>query len=64
MNRRPQVAEMVAKFADTMPLGRLAEPDEIRPGSVLLGPLASYMTGVDLLGSKPESEVCLIQGGR
>ncbi len=50
MNRRPEVAELVAEFADTTPLGRLAEPEEIAgPVLFLLGSAASYVTGVDLL---------------
>lgn len=50
MNRRPEVAELVVEFADTTPMGRLAEPDEIAgPVLFLLGGAASYITGVDLL---------------
>ena len=50
MNRRPEVAGLVAEFADTTPLGRLAEPEEIAgPVLFLLGPAAGYITGVDLL---------------
>ena len=50
MNRRPEVADLVAEFANTTPLGRLAEPDEIAgPVLFLLGAAASYITGVDLL---------------
>lgn len=50
MNRRPEVTELVAEFADTTPLGRLAEPEEIAgPVLFLLGRAASYVTGVDLL---------------
>ena len=50
MNRRPEVADLVAEFADTTPLGRLAEPEEIAgPVLFLLGPAAGYITGVDLL---------------
>lgn len=50
MNRRPEVADLVAEFADTTPLGRLAEPEEVAgPVLFLLGPAAGYITGVDLL---------------
>ena len=50
MNRRPEVADLIVEFADTTPLGRLAEPDEIAgPVLFLLGQAASYITGVDLL---------------
>lgn len=50
MNRRPEVTDLVAEFADTTPLGRLAEPDEIAgPVLFLLGEAATYVTGVDLL---------------
>lgn len=50
MNRRPEVTDLVAEFADTTPLGRLAEPDEIAgPVLFLLGGAATYVTGVDLL---------------
>lgn len=50
MNRRPEVTDLVAEFADTTPLGRLAEPDEIAgPVLFLLGEAATFVTGVDLL---------------
>ncbi len=50
MNRRPVVAGLIAEFANTTPMGRLAEPDEIAgPVLFLLGQAASYVTGIDLL---------------
>lgn len=50
MNQRPEVADLIVEFADTTPMGRLAEPDEIAgPTLFLLGPAASYITGVDLI---------------
>jgi NAD(P)-dependent dehydrogenase (short-subunit alcohol dehydrogenase family) len=50
MNKRPAVADLVAEFAASTPIGRLAEPAEIAgPTLFLLSPAASYVTGVDLL---------------
>lgn len=50
MNRRPEVADLITEFADTTPMGRLAEPEEIAgPVLFLLSQAASYVTGVDLL---------------
>lgn len=50
MNRRPEVAAKVAEFADTTPLGRLAQPEEIAwPTLFLLSSGAAYITGAELL---------------
>lgn len=50
MNRRPQVADDVERFADETPLKRLADPMEIAgPVVFLLSDAASFCTGADLL---------------
>lgn len=50
MNKRPEVAEQTVEFAASTPIGRLADPVEIAgPTLFLLGPAASFVTGVDLL---------------
>jgi NAD(P)-dependent dehydrogenase (short-subunit alcohol dehydrogenase family) len=50
MNRRPEVADQVAKFESDTPLGRMATVDElVGPAIFLLSDAASFCTGVDLV---------------
>lgn len=50
MARHPDVWEHVQAYAKDIPLGRLAEPDElVGPTVFLLSEAASYCTGVNLL---------------
>lgn len=50
MNKRPEVAEQVVKFAADTPMGRLAEVGEmVGPAVFLLSNAASFCTGVDLI---------------
>ncbi len=50
MNRRPEVADEVERFADETPMKRLADPMEIAgPVVFLLSDAASFCTGADLL---------------
>ena len=50
MNRRPEVAEQVKRFAADTPLGRMADPGElVGPAVFLLSDAASFCTGVDLI---------------
>jgi NAD(P)-dependent dehydrogenase (short-subunit alcohol dehydrogenase family) len=50
MNRRPEVAEQVKKFAADTPMGRMATPDEmVGPALFLSSPAASFVTGIDLV---------------
>ena len=50
MNRRPEVAEQVKKFAADTPMGRMATPDEmVGPAVFLASRAASFVTGIDLI---------------
>jgi len=50
MNRRPEIAEQLKVFAAETPMARIATVDEmVGPAIFLLGPAASFVTGVDLL---------------
>ncbi len=50
MNKRPEVAQQVIKFAADTPMGRLAEVGEmVGPAVFLLSNAASFCTGVDLV---------------
>jgi NAD(P)-dependent dehydrogenase (short-subunit alcohol dehydrogenase family) len=50
MNKRPEVAEQLKAFASETPMARIASVDEmVGPTIFLLGPAASFVTGVDLL---------------
>jgi NAD(P)-dependent dehydrogenase (short-subunit alcohol dehydrogenase family) len=50
MNKRPEVAEQVKKFAADTPMGRMATPDEmVGPAIFLLSQAASFVTGIDLV---------------
>ena len=50
MNKRPEVAQQVKKFAGDTPMGRLAEVGEmVGPAVFLLSGAASFCTGVDLV---------------
>ncbi|MGC4000781.1 MAG: SDR family oxidoreductase [Anaeromyxobacter sp.] len=50
MNKRPEVAEQVKKFAADTPMQRMATPDEmVGPAVFLVSQAASFVTGVDLI---------------
>ena len=50
MNRRPEVADHVRRFAEETPMQRLAEVDEmVGPAVFLLSRAASFVTGHDLV---------------
>jgi len=50
MNRRPEVAEQLSKFAGETPMARIARVEEmVGPAVFLSSPAASFVTGHDLL---------------
>jgi NAD(P)-dependent dehydrogenase (short-subunit alcohol dehydrogenase family) len=50
MNKRPEVAEQVKKFAADTPVGRMAVPEEmVGPAIFLCSQAASFVTGIDLI---------------
>lgn len=50
MNKRPEVAEQVKRFAADTPVGRMAVPEEmVGPAIFLCSQAASFVTGIDLI---------------
>lgn len=50
MNKRPEVAEQLKEFAESTPMKRIAEPDEMAgPAIFLASDAASFITGHDLI---------------